>query len=223
MSDTAVRSTAPPVEVSDLDRLLLTHLVNGHTYATIAATLDRSFHTINKAIHRLYTTHQLDDRHHAMVWAVHHGLVPPPDTAVYHQPPPRRPPSPRQAAVLLQLVRGRGNSDTVASALGLARETVNTHIVALLRLHQVPCRTTLALYALRHRLIDPESGALRYGHTPDHARAAHYLFTVLDGIAVLDDLAGADDARFRQQVRLLAAKRFEIARVDADGRLVAFL
>ena len=60
--------------------------------------------------------------------------------------------TPRELEVLARIARGQGNRD-IAVGLGIAEETVKTHVSNLLAKLRLADRTQAAVYALRRRLV----------------------------------------------------------------------
>jgi NarL family two-component system response regulator LiaR len=60
--------------------------------------------------------------------------------------------SPRETDVLRQMTFGRSNKE-IADALGIAEETVKTHVGRLLGKLHLENRTQAVVYALKHRLV----------------------------------------------------------------------
>ena len=60
--------------------------------------------------------------------------------------------SPRETDVLRQMTFGRSNKE-IAEALGIAEETVKTHVGRLLGKLHLENRTQAVVYALKHRLV----------------------------------------------------------------------
>jgi DNA-binding NarL/FixJ family response regulator len=74
--------------------------------------------------------------------------------------PPERHPAdeltPREKTVLERIARGRSNKQ-IASELQLTEGTVKGYVSAILDKLGVEDRTQAALYAVRHKLVDPEA------------------------------------------------------------------